>query len=436
LLVDSGNVLFKNRDGLQLPSQEHLSARAILDIYSALGYDAMAVGPYDLAGGLDLLIDSRMEGTPWISTDLVDKSGDPVFPPWIIREKDGSRIGILGLTGKTRLPAGYAVRHWGQALAQYVEALFPACDFLILLSNLDDAANTAIAEAYPQIQLIISASRTAGNVVPRLYNNTVFTQSHLRGKYLGILNVTWPNHAIWRDTPASAPAVVPALFDLLEKGAAGGGEEPVRQKTLRLMTALGAIQTPDDKPVGGSYTYSFMSLSEQIRDTEWVKGRIRQLKAEIAAANRTVQEKSGHAPATGTSAAPSKTQPFAGAESCRQCHAAQYRKWRKTAHADSVASLVREQQQYNPSCLACHVTRDMTGTAMPQPALDLLRLPDSLKTVGCESCHGAGQAHIDAGGGTDTLRPVSRATCTACHTEEMDSEFSFQERLARLGCTD
>jgi DmsE family decaheme c-type cytochrome len=69
-------------------------------------------------------------------------------------------------------------------------------------------------------------------------------------------------------------------------------------------------------------------------------------------------------------------------------------------------------------CLTCHDTQDYKGTAH-----GLLTNPKSpASTHGCESCHGPGKGHVDAGGDASkivnlTKVPPQRAseTCVTCH---------------------
>lgn len=84
-----------------------------------------------------------------------------------------------------------------------------------------------------------------------------------------------------------------------------------------------------------------------------------------------------------------------------------------TAAAQTAANYVGES-----TCLSCHDTKSYKGTAHALTAND--KTPAS--THGCESCHGAGKDHVDAGGDTSKIVNPSKQspqkaseTCVTCH---------------------
>ena len=67
---------------------------------SALQYDAMAVGNHEYNFGLRVLEKARSEAKfPWLSANTYKKgTNETHYPPYIVKEIGGVRIGILGLT--------------------------------------------------------------------------------------------------------------------------------------------------------------------------------------------------------------------------------------------------------------------------------------------------------------------------------------------------
>ncbi len=100
LLVDSGDTIqgtpleyFHNKKNNTPPDPMMLAM-------NALHYDSMAVGNHEYNFGLKVLNKARSEAKfPWLSANSYDKGTDhPHYPPYIVKEVQGVRIGVFGLT--------------------------------------------------------------------------------------------------------------------------------------------------------------------------------------------------------------------------------------------------------------------------------------------------------------------------------------------------
>jgi 2',3'-cyclic-nucleotide 2'-phosphodiesterase (5'-nucleotidase family) len=100
LLLDSGDtiqgtplVYYHNRKNDGLPDPMMLAM-------NALKYDAMTVGNHEYNFGLAVMEKARREATfPWLSANTYDTAtGKPHFKPYLIKEVNGVRVGVLGLT--------------------------------------------------------------------------------------------------------------------------------------------------------------------------------------------------------------------------------------------------------------------------------------------------------------------------------------------------
>lgn len=439
-MLDSGNILFKTANRAQLIDQDVLTAQAIMEIYTTLHYDAMAIGPNDLAAGLDLLTRAFLSGTPWISANLLSPSGKPIFPPWVVKNIGKTRVGIVGLTGNTTTTPDYITVSWQESLPKYMDELTSGCDFIIMLSSLENSDNEAIADRFPQIQMIISTDPKAGNIAPLLRHNSLLTQTHTRGTYLGILNVNWPNSIIWQTTLTDTPSLVPELEKRyqLQLQITDPENETNTTKVDRLrhnLRVLDELQIDPKNSQPGTYTFRFRSLASHIQKNAVIDQRLAYLKQEIASANRKAKEAKPIQETVGpVGSASASERAFTGSGQCGKCHEEQYAKWQNSAHAHALASLVKEQQQFNVKCLSCHVTWGMAEQSGNELMTNLLTLPETRTNVGCESCHGAGEIHVNSEGKDKIFKKVTKETCILCHTKEMDAQFDFQTRLSRIGC--
>ncbi|HEX8890507.1 MAG TPA: 5'-nucleotidase C-terminal domain-containing protein [Pyrinomonadaceae bacterium] len=100
LLLDSGDTIqgtpleyYHNRKNNTPPDPMMLSM-------NALHYDAMTVGNHEYNFGLNILNKARHEANfPWLSANTYKKgTNETAYDPYIIKEVNGVRVGILGLT--------------------------------------------------------------------------------------------------------------------------------------------------------------------------------------------------------------------------------------------------------------------------------------------------------------------------------------------------
>ena len=132
---------------------------------------------------------------------------------------------------------------------------------------------------------------------------------------------------------------------------------------------------------------------------------------------------------------------FVGAEKCGTCHEQEYSIWKKSQHARATQTLVGldPPRQFDPECLACHVTGWHPQAVFPYVGgySDLEATP-ALASVGCESCHGPGGHHVAAEEGGDeaqqtrlrralvlTKDEARRRACPSCHDVENSPDFDF-----------
>lgn len=141
ILLDAG-------DALEGAPSATLGARGglppMLALMNALGYDAMTLGNVDAALGWPMLDAARAaSGFAWLSANAVrrDAAGRdvPRLPPYVVLERRGVRVGVLGLTtpaamlgrnprtlgGVTFRDAEAAARHWVPVLrkVEHVDVL-------------------------------------------------------------------------------------------------------------------------------------------------------------------------------------------------------------------------------------------------------------------------------------------------------------------------
>ncbi|MGE5296133.1 MAG: multiheme c-type cytochrome, partial [Solirubrobacterales bacterium] len=111
---------------------------------------------------------------------------------------------------------------------------------------------------------------------------------------------------------------------------------------------------------------------------------------------------------------------YAGSESCRECHQAQYDEWITEGHAVALTSLKKVGSDRDPECVICHVVGlEYEGGYVSEETTP------HLKDVGCENCHGPGSEHNESLGLKATRGP--KTSCLACHTAEKSTGYAGHE---------
>ena len=128
-----------------------------------------------------------------------------------------------------------------------------------------------------------------------------------------------------------------------------------------------------------------------------------------------------HVPAKGQSS-------FVGSRTCAACHTQAYVWWQQTPHARAFETLLGRHRQLDLDCIGCHVT------GYQRPGGSTVGHLDELKGVGCESCHGAGSAHVDNPQRRvrTIVRAVPERTCVACHDAEHSDVFRYAQAREQL----
>lgn len=191
LVLDAGDTLFGQMLALQSEGQ------VIVEAMNAMGYDAMAVGQMDLAKGVDTLL-TRAKAAHFaiLSCNLVGaKDQKPIFQPYTILERGGVRFGLIGVTEPEALQSP-GVREVAQVLdpvtsvKEYLAEIKAQSDVLIVLSHLGVERDRALAQAVPEIDLIVGGRSRKLMTAPDIVGNTIITQMGYDGEWLGRLDVT------------------------------------------------------------------------------------------------------------------------------------------------------------------------------------------------------------------------------------------------------
>jgi hypothetical protein len=120
---------------------------------------------------------------------------------------------------------------------------------------------------------------------------------------------------------------------------------------------------------------------------------------------------------------------YVGSSACKECHAEIYDSFIKNSRkAHSFKSVQRMAGQLTDEevkeCYTCHTT----GYGKPGGFVSSEKTPD-LANLGCETCHGPGSAHVEAGGDSASIigqgKISVRESCVRCHNEQRVEGFHY-----------
>jgi hypothetical protein len=374
VVVDSGDLLNEDEE---IPESVQESARLkadlIAQIYSQIGIDAANVGELDLVLGVSFLKDlEKKRNFPFVSANLVDEKGVPVFKRYVVKKVNDRNIGIFGVIGDTSdmsakvnqfTNGALSVQDPLQAAESVIKELSGKVDYMIALTHQGTNRDWVLARRVPGIDLIVGGHDKQKTKEPFQADKTLMVQAGEKNQYQGMLEVTMDGTKTANNT----------LFPY-------GDDAPSDPKVKAM------ISDYNDK-IAALYGNQGENKSQE-------------------AASATLRN-----------------------SACEPCHADQVKVWKTTQHARAYETLVKKSKQFDPKCLACHTTRfeQPEGFSMKTQQMELVN-------VQCECCHGFAKDHLAEMKPIPTPKPTVEV-CYKCHDSadrRPGFETDYQEVLAKI----
>lgn len=391
--LDAGNALARPEHYEPPDSLARQEERLYLRTMGQTGYPVGAVGPAELAYGLDRFRQAAAAATfPFVLANARAASG-PLAAPWKIVRVGAVRLAVVGLTEPGSGPWANDVleRHLGRAvtfddpvavLARLMPTLRAQSDLVVAMGNLSPLTVRRLARDLPDLDVVISTDDQQGAVSDSEWGT--ITTSDQQG-FIGRTLVMYTN--------MSSFGVSGATLQL--------------DATRRIVGAdlfahwLGD-SIPDDPKIRVELTHFYDTIGRA------AAGQAKVPPLFAADAHRIAG-------------------PYAGAARCQTCHGQEYAQWKSTAHAGAMKTLLDVHRNYQPRCVVCHVVGFSTPTGYK-----LGDSTDHLANVQCEICHGPGAAHAASPTRSNITRQVPAAVCAQCHTPDHSVGFVYADKLPRV----
>lgn len=363
-----------------------MTADLILAATGKMGCSAFNVGAYDLSLGVDYLLEQQSRlPFPFVSANLVDPHGRPLFRPYVLVDAGGVKVGIFGLVDATlkkdKIPANYkfAVKDPLEAArATVAELRAQGAELIVLLTDMTSRSKRRVAMIEEPIHLIVGSDQRNQITLPITVQDSFLTQLDRGGRSVGRLEVYRPG--------TESPGV---------RGTAVGGFL-FRHGFVQLL-----VEMPDHPVVGPLVTRTLKELSEL---------QERQAAEALASAD------------------PDCGREYVGLAACRTCHPARHRAWLETRHAKAYQTLADRKREFDPECVVCHaVAFECEGDVIDWKALE------GFTNVQCEACHGPGSLHVQSEGGEKLLTGRGLlVACARCHTPERSTDLDLEPRFRQV----
>ncbi|MDR1962676.1 MAG: hypothetical protein LBQ50_02740, partial [Planctomycetaceae bacterium] len=394
LPIDAGNL---NKG---FGRQEELKFNFVIDeALRLMKYQATGIGDRELLLPTDALILYFVDvpGIPrrYTSANVAIMQFDPDFTaPYRVFEQNGIKVGVTSVIGQSLLKDvnnndiqhDDAIKRLKEILPQFAAE---KCDKRVLIIHGSGEETKRIVKAVPgQFDYIIPSDTPAEPPFrPNWIENSMLVEVGEKGKF----------------------AVAIGLYD--------DPNQPYRYQRVPL----------DSRFENSKTIVALMQLyQEQLRETGFQGLGIKPIP------NRRAAE-TGH---------------YLGSKSCADCHELSFRVWKKSRHATawrSLAETSKPSRTFDPECIACHVVGWNPAEFLPyEHGFMGEKETPQLLDVGCESCHGPGENHIQAEQGSDAafqekLRksmrlPLNTAkkVCLQCHDGDNSPHFDFDTYWSKI----
>ena len=200
LILDAGDMFFSKTNILNNIKSEKFRCSTMLQGYEKIGCDALNIGKYELLAGVSFLkqMEEKYKSIPFVSANIKYKdTGELLFRPYIIEERDGLKIGVIGLSNMvpdtmTNIVAVDYIKTGNT----FIKNLKNQVDLIILLVNTDRNSQSSLTKNFDEADFIFtsgSTHRTSASMPQKPDGPYVYANGK-QGKYLTVIDLDIKNN--------------------------------------------------------------------------------------------------------------------------------------------------------------------------------------------------------------------------------------------------
>ena len=470
LHIDTGDLFAEGvTEDENTVQQLRLKARGFIDVWSAIGCDAIGVGEAEISLGIrELQAMSKDSGIPFLASNIVDKNGERPLTNTLILERGGLRVGLFSLIAPKLEEArivklksdrlknfhidemleeqGYVLEDWKQRADELIAELRPQVDMLFCVSHLGFNRNAKLAKLHPELDLVFGGHFYDVETPTTMVGDTPVLTTIVKGgrvgrmdwwftdkeDYLAADNDGIPGHLV-DDSERNVleinrNASRQAYQDLVGLERKYGTEiwnnKRTSEGSLYFESALKLLKLKGSPNVN-RFSHTQVPMHSGIP-------RSKQALEAVDAYHEDTNEY-WQSQRAGAMPEPATKGVFVGAQACSECHPSQYEFWLGTRHSRAFATLLATDQQMDAECIGCHTIGYQSEGGFDKPSR-----ADGYEDVQCAACHGGGFAHMS--GGPSPMLPglINKGFngCVRCHRDEHDPNFAQdgQLKLPKVMC--
>jgi 2',3'-cyclic-nucleotide 2'-phosphodiesterase (5'-nucleotidase family) len=215
IYLDAGDVMTGNP--ICNINYDGIDGGALLKFYDLLDLDAFELGNHEFDKGTEFArLFSRAAHFPVLCSNLVEKGKpEPAFKPFVILERDGLKIGVIGLILEgfvdivTKSSSeSFDVLKAAETAQSYIDELDPRTDLIILLTHIGIEDDRKLAQQLHNVDLIIGGHSHTRLDEPGKVNGIVIAQAGSYCKNLGILRLTVAGDTLMNYSGKLIPLIV------------------------------------------------------------------------------------------------------------------------------------------------------------------------------------------------------------------------------------
>ncbi len=189
LLFDAGDIFTGT------PVADLSEGRAVIDVMNAIGYDAVALGNHEFDKGIDILRERMIDAdfrflSANVQVPLEDLQQRAIF------NVEGIRFGVIGLTTEELKTSSHPknmervhVMDVVRAIENSLPRLAAQTDFVIVLAHIRPDEELRVANAFPEVDLIIGGHSHRELREPIRVGETMIVQAGDYGRFVGRIDI-------------------------------------------------------------------------------------------------------------------------------------------------------------------------------------------------------------------------------------------------------